>query len=350
MLAHIENRMQNPLSHYVSQLAGRRVIVVGDVVLDEYLYGRPERLSREAAIPVLEFERREVIPGGAANPAANITALGSSAHTVALIGEDTAGAELRAALQRRGVETGGLISDPARPTTTKTRVLAAVQLTVAQQVARLDRLDRSPPAAGFEDAALARLAELVPQADAVLCSDYQVGWLSERLVAGVGALCRQHGRLLTVDSQGRFAPYAQADLLKCNAAEASAWLGRPLRADADFAAGLRELRDRLGLRAVAVTRGGAGFSLLDGDEYHHVPALPIGEVFDATGAGDTFVAVATLGLCAGLGALAACRLANAAAALVVRRIGVATVAPDELVAALESEVRSQKSEVRSQER
>ena len=326
--------MPEHITTYVTQLAQRRVVVVGDVVLDEYLYGRPERLSREAAIPVLEFERRQVIPGGAANPAANITALGSAAHTVALVGDDGAGAELRAALAARNVETTGLITDPSRPTTTKTRILAAVPLTVAQQVARIDTVDRTPPAVALEDAALAQLAALIPHADAVLCSDYRVGWLSERLVSGIRDLCRAHNTLLTVDSQGRFAPYAGADFLKCNAAEASAWLGVPLRDDADFAAGLQRLRDELHLGAVVVTRGGAGFSLLDTAGLHHVAALPIGEVFDATGAGDTFVAVATLGLCAGLSPLIASQLANAAAALVVRRIGVATVSPSELMQAL----------------
>jgi rfaE bifunctional protein kinase chain/domain len=327
--------MKQPhLTTYVSALAGRRVIVVGDVMLDEYLYGRPERLSREAAIPVLEFERRQVIPGGAANPAANITALGSAAHIVALVGADAAGAELRSALARRNVETSGLITDPTRPTTTKTRILAAVQLTVAQQVARLDRLDRTAPSAEWEDAALRQLAELIPAADAVLCSDYRVGWLTERLVGELRALCRQAGVLLTVDSQGRFEPYRGADFLKCNTAEASAWLGAPLHSDADFEAGLRRLREELQLGAVAVTRGGAGFSLLAADGYHHIAALPIGEVFDATGAGDTFVAVATLGLCAGLSPLIASQLANAASALVVRRIGVATVTPAELSGAL----------------
>lgn len=323
------------LAPYVAQLAGQRIIVVGDVVLDEYLYGRPERLSREAAIPVLEYERRRVIPGGAANPAANIAALNSVAHIVALVGDDSSGIELRTALAQRGVDTTGLITDPTRTTTTKTRVLAAVPLTIAQQVARLDRLDRTPPAPHWEDAALRQLAELVPHADAVLCSDYRVGWLTERLVTEIRGMCQQAGTLLTVDSQGRFEPYVGADFLKCNTAEASAWLGTALAGDADFEAGLRRLRGELQLGAVAVTRGGAGFSLLDATGYRHIPALPIGEVFDATGAGDTFVAVATLGLCAKLDALTATRLANAASALVVRRIGVATVGPAELVEALE---------------
>ncbi len=322
-------------SAWVAALAGRRVAVVGDVVLDEYVYGRPERLSREAAIPVLEFERRRCIPGGAANPAANIAALGSMATLVAQVGADTAGAELHAALTERAVDTSALLVDAARPTTTKTRILAAVQLTVAQQVARIDRIERQPPLPSVEAQALAVLSELVPQVDAVLCSDYRIGWLTPSLIEHIRTLCVAHGTLLTVDSQGRFEPYAGAAFLKCNLAEASAWLGQPLSSTAQVEAGLRRIRDQLKLAAVVITRGGAGFSLLDASGMHHVPALPVAEVFDATGAGDTFVAVATLALAAGLPALTAARLANAASALVVRRIGVATVAPNELVAALE---------------
>ena len=319
----------------VASLAGRRVAVLGAVVLDEYIFGRPERLSREAAIPVLEFARRRVIPGGAANPAANITALGSHASVVALIGDDVAGVELTTVLKDHGVDTLGLIVDASRPTTTKTRILADVPLTVAQQVARLDRVDRTPPRAALEDAALAYLEPLLPQFDAVICSDYRIGWLSERLIASVQRLCQQHGVILAVDSQGRFDPYGGADFLKCNVSEASAWLGRSLDDDGTVANGLAEIRQRLGVGAVVITRGGAGYSLLDGSGLSHVPALPIGEVFDATGAGDTFVAVTTLGLCANLPPLVATSLANAAAAQVVRRIGVATVSPHELIQALE---------------
>ncbi|HEY1016752.1 MAG TPA: PfkB family carbohydrate kinase [Herpetosiphonaceae bacterium] len=327
--------MSSALAALVPRLAGRRVVVAGDVVLDEYLYGRPERLSREAAIPVLAYERRQIIPGGAANPAANIAALGSSAESVALVGDDPAGRELRDALAERGVGVAGLLAEPGRATTTKTRILAAVPLTVAQQVARIDRIDRRPPDPRWEDAAIAALERAVPGADAVLCSDYRAGFLSERILAAIGELCRRHGALLTVDSQGRFDAYRGASFLKCNADEAAGWLGAPLREEVDFERGLARLRGELGLGAVAVTRGGAGFSLLDAAGYHHIPAVPVGEVFDATGAGDTFVAAATLALAAGLDPLAAARLANAAAALVVRRIGVAVVTPPELAAILE---------------
>ncbi|MBM7842291.1 bifunctional heptose 7-phosphate kinase/heptose 1-phosphate adenyltransferase [Herpetosiphon giganteus] len=319
---------------HVAQLANRRILVVGDVVLDEYLYGKPERLSREAAIPVLEFEQRRTIPGGAANPAANITALGSTAGIVALIGADQAGQELANALHKRKVSTDGLLRDEQRPTTTKTRILASVQLTVAQQVARLDKVDRRPVDPDLEDQAIELLGQLIPQVDAVLCSDYRVGWLSERLIQHIQQLCQQYQVLLTVDSQGRFEPYAGADFLKCNLGEAEAWLGQQLRDDQQVEQGLQRLRDQLKLAAVVITRGGAGFSLLDPAGIHHIPAVPIGEVFDATGAGDTFIATATLSLCAGHSPLIAAQLANTAAALVVRRIGVATVSPNELQSAL----------------
>ena len=319
----------------VQALSGHRLLVIGDAVLDEYVYGRPERLSREAAIPVLLFERRRVIPGGAANPATNIAALGSYALLLAQVGADPAASELRAVLQEQQVDVAGLLESVERPTTTKTRILASVQLTVDQQVARLDRIERGPPSADLQARAQAVLQTQLPSMDAVVCSDYRIGWLTDELIRSVREWCSQHKVRMIVDSQGRFEPYRGADFLKCNLAEASGWLGSPLRSDADVAQGLQAIRERLELGAVVVTRGGAGFSLLDQTGLYHEPAVPIGEVFDATGAGDTFVAVSALGLCAGWSPLRAARLANLAAAQVVRRIGVATVAPEELFQAIE---------------
>lgn len=328
--------MSAGLSSAVGRLAGRRVLIVGDLLLDEYLFGRPERLSREAAIPVLEFRSRRPIPGGAANPARNIVALGGAAVTLGIVGDDQGGAELVELLEGAGVDTSAILHVPERPTTLKTRVLAEVPLTVPQQLARIDRLDRSPLDPELERQALERLEQHIGQVDAVLCSDYRVGFLSATLIAAIVQRCRERGVLLAVDSQGLLDAYAGATLIRCNLDEASAYLGRQLRTDEALREGLGEMVRRLDAGAVIVTRGGAGF-VIQGRElpYTHVPALPIGEVFDATGAGDTFIAVTTLALAAGLTALDAARIANVAAGLVVRHIGNAVVTQPELRAALE---------------
>lgn len=323
------------LADLVPLLANRRVLVVGDVTLDEYLYGRATRLSREAPIPVLELQRHELILGGAANPARNVVALGSAATQVGIVGADPEGARLRELLRAAAIDDGGLVVSPGRPTTRKTRILADESPRLPQQVARLDRLDRAPLAEAEAAQVIAALEALVPRHDVVICSDYQLGLLSVPVVATIRALCRAHGALFCVDAQGNSHYYQGADLFRCNNREAEAALGAPLADEAAFVAGLGRLRAELAAGLVIVTRGPDGLSLEGaGAPYAHIPAARASEVYDTTGAGDTFIAVTALGLAAGIGPMAAARLANAAAALVVRRYGNAVVAPAELAAAL----------------
>lgn len=327
----------------VPRLAGLRVLVVGDVSLDEYVFGRATRLSREAPIPVLEWQRREVILGGAANPARNIVALGSSATLVGVVGADTEGEQLRTAMRDASISPAGLITVADRPTTTKTRILSHEPPRLPQQLARIDRLNRSTLTPADEQRILATLETHIPHADAVLCSDYQLGLLTPRVVETVRSLCQRHRVLLTVDAQGNSHYYWGVDLFRCNDAEAAAAIGKPLRDEAAFRAGLAALQRELRAHLVIVTRGPDGLSLLgETIDYTYLPATHISEVYDTTGAGDTFIAVATLALAAHLTPLAAAQLANAAAALVVRRMGNAVVTPAELmqaVAALPPEER-----------
>jgi rfaE bifunctional protein kinase chain/domain len=323
------------LSDLVPRLAGRRVLVIGDITLDEYLYGRATRLSREAPIPVLEWLRREIILGGAANPARNVVAVGGLATQIGVVGADAEGEQVRGLLAAAGIDAAGLLVSPARPTTRKTRIMADEAPRLPQQLARLDRLERAPLSAAEEAEVVAAVAALVPRHQAVICSDYQAGLLTPAVVDAVRERCREHGALFCVDAQGNSRYYAGADLFRCNNREAEAALNTPLRSEEEFRAGVARLRSELGARLVIVTRGPDGLSLAGaGVPYTHVPALRVSEVYDTTGAGDTFIAIAALALAAGIDGLAAARLAAAAAALVVRRFGNAVVTPGELAAAL----------------
>lgn len=324
------------LAKLVPALAHKRVLVVGDITLDEYLYGRATRLSREAPIPVLEWLRREIILGGAANPARNVVALGGAATQVGVVGDDAEGEQVRGLLAAAAIDATGLVVIPGRPSTRKTRIMADASPRLPQQVARLDRLDRSPLGPAEEARVVAALRALVPRHDAVICSDYLGGLLTPAVAAEVRALCREHGVLFCVDAQGNSRFYAGADLFRCNDREAAAALGAPLDGETAFAAGVAQLRAELDARLVIVTRGPDGLSLEGaGVPYAHIPALRVSEVYDTTGAGDTFVAVATMALAAGIGGLEAAQLANAAAALVVRRFGNAVVTPQELAVAVQ---------------
>ena len=318
------------------KLAGRRILVVGDIFLDEYISGRATRLSREAPIPVLEFTGRRYLPGGAANPANNIVALGSQAQQVGVIGRDEAGRTLLAKLREAGIGTEGVVTDPSRPTTTKTRIIAQGSLRFPQQLARIDRLDRRPLDGDVERQVIAKLAALAPQADAILVSDYRTGLVTPAVVEACLELAKEHHKLITVDSQGGLHKFKGFHLIKCNHHEAGAVLGRPLRSEEDFKGALERFLEELSARAILVTRGPEGMSLLGrGQPYAHIPAANVSEVFDVTGAGDTVIAVATLALAAGLDLLSAAHLANYAAGLVVRRLGNATATQEELAWAIE---------------
>ncbi len=332
----------HPLLSLINKLSGYRILVVGDVILDEYLTGRTDRLSREAPIPVLEFERREFIPGGAANPAANIAALGSTAVQVGVIGDDPNAAALREMLQARRIDPAGLVIDPGRPTTTKTRIMAQMGLRFPQQVARIDHIDRRPISGTTEQAVIACLGTLAQNVSAVMVSDYLNGLLTASVVQAIRALGREHSLLLTVDAQGDLHKYTGFDLVKCNADEALRY--RPLRsphpwADDDFASAGRLMIRKLKLRGgMLITRGPDGVTLVQADgQVAHLRAPHIEDVYDTVGAGDTVLAVMTLALAAGASYVDAAALANLAAGIVVRKVGNYAPSPDELRAAVGGE-------------
>ncbi len=336
----MSNADKDKLIGLLPRLRERRIVVVGDVFLDEYVVGQAKRLSREAPIPVLEFERRFCLPGGAANPSNNVVALGGVARQVGVIGDDEAGQRLLQQLREAGIDAAGIVTDPSRPTTTKTRIVAQGSLRFPQQLARIDHLDRRPMGENVEGALIAHLETLVPQADAVLVSDYRTGVVSEAVVAAVLNVACRHDRLATVDSQGNLHKFHTFDLVKCNHAEAQAVTGRTLFTEDDFQRAGETLLKELGAQAVVITRGPEGMSLIGTgslfQEYAHLPAANRSEVFDVTGAGDTVIAVLTLALAAGVDLLAAARLANYAAGLVVRKLGNATPTPEELAWAIKN--------------
>ncbi len=319
------------------KLRGRRVMVLGDLFLDEYIVGRATRLSREAPIPVLEFTRRFHLPGGGANPAHNIQSLEGSAQQVGVIGQDEAGEKLLRSLEGIGIDTDGVVVDPSHSTTTKMRVVAEGTLVFPQQVARIDRLDPKPIERAIEEKMISYLEINIPQADAVLLSDYRAGVVTEGIVAASLDLARRFHKLITVDSQGDLHKYRHFDLVKCNRREAEVTLGYPLEGEKDFQRAGEDFLEKLEIGIVLITRGGEGMSLAGQDGlYLHLPAANLSEVFDVTGAGDTVIAVATLAMAAGIDLVEAAHLANYAAGLVVRKLGNATATQEELAWAIEN--------------
>ena len=332
-----ENRLaKGALLKAIPRLRGLDVLVLGDLVLDEYIVGRATRLSREAPVPVLEFDRRFYVPGGAANPAHNISALGSTAHPIGVVGDDDSGRKLVDHLLQAGIATDGLIVDPTRPSTTKTRVVAEGTLVFPQQLARIDQVERRPLDPGITSQLVTHLQNTGPRMGALLLSDYKMGVVNEETIAAARRVAGAHGTPITIDSQGDLHKFKGLDVVKCNRREAEAVLGATLCEDADFERGGLEILASLQASAVIITRGGDGMSLVTNDGgCLHVPAANRSEVFDVTGAGDTVIAVITLALAAGLEIAEGVQLANYAAGLVVRKLGNATATEEELAWAIE---------------
>lgn len=313
----------------LSRFRGCPVLVVGDLMLDEFVWGSVARISPEAPVPVVEVKRRTFVAGGAANTAANIAALGGSPFLAGLVGDDANGERVCALLRDGGVEVGAVVRDRDRPTTTKTRVVAH-----SQQMLRVDLELPGPMAEDLEVALLARVTTVLPAVRGCVVSDYGKGVVTPRFVGELIARCRTARIPVVVDPKGAdYAKYRGATLVKPNQLEAGKVLNRDLSdADAVRTAG-RDLLEMLGT-SILITQGSAGMSLFEkGRSPVHIPAQAR-EVFDVTGAGDTVASTLALALAAGGSLESACRLASAAAAVVVGKVGTATVGLDELHATL----------------
>jgi D-glycero-beta-D-manno-heptose-7-phosphate kinase len=310
----------------VAAFPGKRVLVIGDVMLDEYIWGEVRRISPEAPVPVVEARRRTYMPGGAGNTAANVVSLGGQAMLGGVVGRDYQAVKLSEALQQNGIEAAGLVVDEARPTTTKTRIVAH-----SQQVVRVDCEERTPLPAHLEDTVLQWVETCMGKADACILSDYSKGVVSTRLAADVIHLARQAGRPVVVDPKGtNYTKYRGATVVTPNVYEAGRALDREVEAEGDFLEVGQRLLDILDGAALLITCGAQGMSLFTkGASTLHI-AANARNVYDVTGAGDTVVSMLALALAAGATLKQAIDLANCAAGIVVGKFGTATVSLAEL--------------------
>jgi rfaE bifunctional protein kinase chain/domain len=314
----------------LGRMAGRRVLVLGDMLADEYIIGRPSRLSREAPIPVLEWVDRYIVPGGATNLARNCRALGAEVAVCGVIGDDESGRALAARLAEEGIATDGLTIEAGRPTATATRVIGGGTQIVSQQIARIDRVVRAPIAPETQERLGTYLARVMAGFDALVVSDYEHGTIAPAIIAAALPLARGGGLTITVDAHGDLDRFVGITVATPNQDEAAASLGRALDGDGMVCAAGQELARRMDARGVLITRGSEGMTLAARDGgCHHLPAVARA-VRDATGAGDTVSATVTLALAAGGDLLAAARLGNLAAGVVVRHLGAATITSDAL--------------------
>jgi rfaE bifunctional protein kinase chain/domain len=319
------------LASSVKKFPGLPVLVVGDLMVDRYIRGAVSRLSPEAPVPVVDVQHEEFMPGGAGNVAANIAALGGRPILVSLVGEDADGDRLLSVLRDRGVDVSGVVTDGSRPTMIKTRVLAG-----HQQVVRFDRENRSAFSHGLVDQIWGSVRDRLPQAKGVVLSDYGKGMVSARLLKRVLGLAHRQGKLVTVDPKiEHFLSYRGVDCITPNLKEATEGVRAfPPKNDGEVDALGQRILKRLRCHSVLITRSERGMSLYrEGKPPFHIPSQAR-EVYDVTGAGDTVIATLSLALAAGVPLGDAARISNAAAGVVVAKLGTATVSPRELRSSL----------------
>ncbi len=318
--------------------ARRRVLVLGDVMLDQFIWGRVNRISPEAPVPVVEFDHESFMPGGAANVARNLTALGARAELFALIGPDAEGARLRGLLEREGVDCRGLVTHPTRPTSVKTRILAH-----RQQVVRLDREARADLDAAAAETLLRRWRRRLPGADAVIVGDYGKGVVTQAVLDAVREACRRRGVWLSLDPKPVHAlDLSHLSLLTPNRKEAFELAhlpdphpAGPPREDPALRVVAQRLLETLRPALLLITLGEHGLLLCPRTGApQHIPTVAR-EVFDVSGAGDTVIAAFTLAVAAGASPVEAAVFSNHAAGVVVGKLGTATVSPAELLASFD---------------
>jgi D-glycero-beta-D-manno-heptose-7-phosphate kinase len=314
---------------------GKRIAVVGDLMIDRYYWGSVHRVSPEAPVPVVEVESESIRFGGAANVANNIQSLGGIPFLVGMIGDDHPGDLFAEMLSGQRFEASGVIRVSGRPTTIKTRVIAA-----GQHVVRFDNESKTDAAPDVYNRLVGALRAAIGTIDGIIIEDYNKGVVTESLIRDVVALAREHGKPVTVDPKfNNFFSYRDVTVFKPNRREVEESLGEKLRTTADVErAGIR-LLERLHARNVLLTRSEEGMSLFetDGTVTHFPTTADV--VQDVSGAGDTVIATLTMGLVTGADVREACLLANAAGGVVVGAVGIVPIQPEALVAAVLRGVR-----------
>lgn len=329
---------KNYLLNLISKFKSTGVLVVGDLILDEFIAGDVVRISREAPIPIIRKKTHEYIPGGAANTANNIVTLDGIAYSLGTIGDDFSGKNLVSVLNKNGVKTDSLVIDHNNPTTTKTRISAYSKQSVKQQVARLDTLPDTNLSDEITNKLVNSIETFIDKVDTILISDYENGVISEKVIDKCLKLAKEKNKHLVVDSQGNLGKFQEATILTPNQPEAENVVGYEIKDQETLKRAGADLLKLTNAKSVLITRGSEGMALFEKDgTITQIPAFNKTEVFDVTGAGDTVVSTLALGIASGFSLPDAMSLANLAASIVIRRFGTSTTSINEMKNVLLSE-------------
>lgn len=312
------------LEEILKSFQNLKVAVVGDMMLDDYLIGSVDRISPEAPVPVVSIKEEKFVLGGAANVVNNLSTLGAKAICFGVVGEDFDGDRLIKELEKKSIETVGIVRSEDRPTIVKRRIIGG-----NQQLLRLDWENVSPITETLENILLEQIEKKIDELDAIILSDYDKGVLTARVVKKIISLCKEKGIIVTVDPKPKNAlNYIGATSMTPNRKEAIECLGK--KSFDNIIESGKELKEKLELNNLLLTRSEEGMSLFEENKVINIPTYAK-EVFDVTGAGDTVISVFTLASAAGVTLYEAAKIANTAAGVVVGKMGTSTVTTEEIL-------------------
>lgn len=320
------------LEGYINKLNEPRILIIGDQAIDEMIYGDTERISREAPVLILRHAKTNIILGQASNAAHNLSTLnGGKVSAIGLYGNDYYAPILLNALKEAKINTEFMVEDSTRPTTVKTRISGASFHSVTQQIVRVDRVENSAPSKEIEDKVIANMEKAIPLHDAVILSDYNIGFLTDRIIKSAIEISRKYGKIIVVDAQKDLERYKGAYSLTPNQPDTEKAVGFFIKDNETLRKAGANLLKSTDAEVLLVTRGGDGMAVFDKDgSLIEVPVFNKTRVFDVTGAGDTVVASYTLALACGAPAKYAAIIGNIAASIVIRSFGCATTTTEEI--------------------
>ena len=328
------------LREYINRLSEKKILVIGDMALDEMVYGDTERISREAPVLILQHTHTNYILGGASNAAHNASSInGGKVTAVGVIGNDYQGEELKEAFRKANINCDNLIVDDKRKTVTKTRISGSCSQSVTQQIVRIDRQTNAPISTETENKIIEKISELLPEHDAVILSDYHIGTLTDKIIKTVTDLAAKYNKIVVVDAQKNLNRYKGVTSMTPNLPDTQKFVGFSLKDKADYILAGNTIIKETSAESVLITCGSEGMAIITKDgKYIHIPVFNKSKVFDVTGAGDTVTAIYTLALSVGAEPVYAATIGNIAAGIVIKQFGCATTTIKEILNAVPSKI------------
>ena len=325
------------LKRYINKLSSAKILVIGDLALDEMVYGDTERISREAPVLILQHTHTKHILGGASNAAHNVSSINDGkVSVIGIVGEDYQAEDLKAAFFEADVDCTHLVSDKERKTITKTRISGSCSQSVTQQIVRIDRQTSTPISKETEAKVIAQMEKAIPLHDAIILSDYHIGVLTQKVIDRAIELANKHNKVIVADIQKNFDKYKNVTSLTPNLPDTQKFLGFSLNTKEDFEKAGTILHNMIKPKSILITCGDRGMMVIEPDyKVTEIPVFNKSHVFDVTGAGDTVTAIYTMALSIGAEPVYAAVIGNIAASIVIKQFGCATTTIDELLEMVE---------------